>query len=154
MVSKKIQLLRDPSVQISDQVISNALDDAYPSFQEFISLLVKEEINLEWRYYTAGKAWLGKGIYRWVGTRGAKKETTVFWLSIWEGFFKISVFIHENYREKIIGIVENNDVKKLIMNTQKMGKTLKYLPLVFDVSTTEMFPSVFSLFQFKKDHDK
>jgi hypothetical protein len=154
MNANKNQLLRDPNIQLSDLVISNALGDAYQSYKTFISIIEEEKVTIEWRYYSDGKAWLGKGIYRWTGLRGAKKETTVFWLSVWEGFFKISVFIHEKYRDKLIELIDDDDVKKRIENINILGTTLKYLPVVFNVSTNDLFPAIITVFKFKKEHIK
>jgi len=35
--------------------------------------------------------WLAKGVYRWIGPRGGKKEKTIFWLSyeMFEDIFKL-----------------------------------------------------------------
>jgi len=87
MRSAKERLLRDPNVQPSDDVIAEALREATDAYVKFVNELAKHDIQLEWRYYTDGKAWLAKGLYKWTGVRGGQNEKTVFWLSIWDGFF-------------------------------------------------------------------
>ncbi|PKP08994.1 MAG: hypothetical protein CVU09_13085 [Bacteroidetes bacterium HGW-Bacteroidetes-4] len=49
-----------------------------------------QEVNLpetpwqvQWRYYNDGKAWLCKVSY---------KKKTVFWLSVWEAYFKVAFY--------------------------------------------------------------
>ena len=78
MVKDKKQLLRNPDIEPSDDVIAEALGGGYISYVKFIKELDNKDIQPEWRYYNDGKAWLAKGIYKWIGARGGKKETTVF----------------------------------------------------------------------------
>ena len=92
MKSNYKQLLRNPDIQLTSDIIAEALQDANDSYIKFLNELANQDIDLEWRYYTDGKAWLGKGLYKWLGVRGGQKVTTVFWLSIWESFFKITIY--------------------------------------------------------------
>jgi len=78
------QLLRDPGVEPTNETIAEGLGASYGAYVKFIEGLEKHDIQVDWRYYNDGKAWLGKGLYKWVTTRGTQKEATVFWLSIWE----------------------------------------------------------------------
>lgn len=144
------QMLRDPGVQPTDDVIAMALGKANDAYLKFISLLARMDIRLEWRYYTDGKAWLGKGLYRWTGARGGLRETTVFWLSLWQGFFKVTIYIPETSRADILSLPLDDEVKRMSAGTERMGNRLRYLPLVFDLRSDELFPSVFALADFKK----
>ena len=56
MKPAKRQLLRDPNIQPTNDVISEALGDAYSAYLQFISHLEGHGVQLEWRYYTDGKA--------------------------------------------------------------------------------------------------
>ena len=100
------QLLRDPGIQLTDAVFAEALGPANSAYRAFLGELPNHDIQLEWRYYTDGKAWLGKGIYRWKGARGGQKEMTVFWMSIWEGFFKVSIFFPEASRTELLALLD------------------------------------------------
>ena len=108
------------------------------------------DIRLAWRYYTDGKAWLGKGLYRWTGARGGQRETTVFWLSLWQGFFRVTIYVPETSRAAILSLPLHDEVKRMAAEGERMGNRLKYLPLVFDLRSDELFPSVFTLADFKK----
>ena len=144
------QLLRDPDIEPTGDVLAQALAEANDAFAKFVSELENHNIELIWRYYTDGKSWLAKGLYQWTGVRGGQKEMTVFWLSIWDGFFKVSIFVPEKYREAISRLPLAEEVKQMIADTRPMGNRLRYFPLVFDIRSDEMFSVLFELMDFKK----
>lgn len=145
----KRQLLRDSNIQPTSDVISEALGDAYSAYLQFVGQLEGRDIQLQWRYYTDGKAWLAKGLYKWVGVRGGKNETTVFWLSIWDGFFRVNIYVPEKSRGPVLDLPLDHDVKRMIADSNQMGK-LKFFPIVFDLNSDEMFQTVDMLIDFKK----
>lgn len=150
METTKEQLLRNPDIQPSSDVIAKALKEANNTYIKFINDLLNYDIEIEWRYYTDGKAWLAKGLYKWKGVRGGQNETTVFWLSVWDGFFKLSIFIPEKNREDALNLPLSDDIKKMISESKQMGK-LKFFPVVFDLYSDELLPSVFTLLDFRKN---
>jgi len=143
------QMLRNPEIQPTSDVIAKALGEANNSYVKFIYEIASYDIQLEWRYYNDGKEWLAKGFYKWTGARGGQNETTVFWLSIWDGFFKVTIYVPEKARADVFSLPLDNKVKLIIANSKQMGK-LKYFPLVFDLCSDEMFEAVFSLADFRK----
>ena len=150
MKSNYKQLLRNPDIQPTSDIIAEALQDANDSYIKFLNELANQDIFLEWRYYTDGKAWLGKGLYKWLGVRGGQKVTTVFWLSIWEAFFKITIYIPEKARDDLFSLPLNNTVKQMINDSKQMGNRLKFFPLVFELNSNESFEEIHILFDFKK----
>ena len=108
------------------------------------------DIQLKWRYYPDGKAWLAKGIYQWVGKRRAQKEKTIFWGSVWEGFFKIVIYIPEVNRDELLKLDMDEELKTSIINIKRMGDSFKTLPIIFDVYTNELFDSLFKIIDYKK----
>ena len=144
------QMLREPDIQPTDDVIAMALGSANNAYKLFVGKLANYDIQLEWRYYTDGKAWLAKGLNRWTGARGGKNETTVFWLSVWQGFFKVTLYIHEKFRADAANLPLNDNVKQMIAGSKQMGNRLKYFPLVFKLDSDEMFEALFILADFKK----
>ena len=150
MKSNYKQLLRNPDIQPTSDIIAEALQDANDSYIKFLNELANQDIDLEWRYYTDGKAWLGKGLYKWLGVRGGQKVTTVFWLSIWESFFKITIYIPEKARDDLFSLPLNNTVKQMINDSKQMGNRLKFFPLVFELNSHELFELIHILFDFKK----
>lgn len=150
MKTPKEQLLRNLDIQPTSDVIAKALGDANKAYIEFVNELARHDIQLEWRYYNDGKAWLSKGLYKWTGVRGGKNQKTVFWLSIWDGFFKVTIYFPEKVRAELLNLPLDNEIKLLIANSKQMGK-LKYFPLVFDLCSDEMFDAVFALADIRKN---
>ena len=97
---------------------------------------------MEWRYYNDGKAWLAKGLFKWTGVRGDQNEKTVFWLSIWDGFFKVYIYVPEKARADVLSLPLDNEIKRKIAASEQMGK-LKFFPIVFDLCSDEMLEAVF-----------
>jgi hypothetical protein len=147
--TQEFQLLRDSSIEPTDEVIAEALGVAYAAYAVFIEGLKKLSIQVDWRYYNDGKAWLGKALYKWTTARGTKKETTAFWLSIWDGFFKVSIFIPEKARNEALNLPLTDEVKKMIENSMQIGK-LKFFPLVFVLRSHELFDEIYILVDFRK----
>jgi len=145
----KVQLLGNPEIEPSSDVIAKALGESNNAYLSFINELASHDINLEWRYYNDGKAWLAKGLFKWTGVRGGQNEKTVFWLSIWDGFFKVSFYILEKARTDAMSLPLKDEVKRMIAASLQMGK-LKYFPVVFELYTDEMFDAVFMLVDFRK----
>lgn len=143
------QLLRNPDIEAESDVIADALGEANGVYLEFIEGLKSHDIDLAYRYYTDGKAWLGKGVHRWTGARGGQKEVTAFWLSIWDAFFRVSVFIPEKFREEALSLPINGEIKRRIDDSKQMGK-LKFFPLIFDLRTDELFSDIYMLIDFRK----
>lgn len=149
MKTTKLQLLRNPDIQPTSDVIAELLQDVNEVYVKFIDKLVDHDIQLEWNYYNDGKSWLAKGLYQWTGARGGQNKKTVFWLSIWDGFFKVSIFIPENVRAEVLNLPLDNELKQTISDSKQMGK-LKFFPIVLDLNSDEIFDALFILIDFKK----
>jgi hypothetical protein len=143
------QLLRDPDIELTSKVIAEALGPVNAAYVKFIEGLNTYNIQVEWRYYYDGKAWLGKGLYRWTGARGGQKEVTTLWLSIWDGFFKATIFIPEKARANALDLSLSGEIRNMIENAEQMGK-LKFFPLVFDLRSVELFDDIYTLVDFRK----
>jgi hypothetical protein len=145
----EIQLLRSPVTEPTDANIAACLGIAHDAYRLFVDSLKSHGIDLEWRYYTDGKAWLGKGLHRWTGVRGGQKEMTAFWLSIWEGFFKVTVYVPEKNRADALTLPIDDDIRQRIADKSQMGK-LKFFPVTFDLRSEESLGAVYTLIDFRK----
>lgn len=144
------QLLRNPGIHPTSDILAQALGDAYGAYEKFVRGLENHGIQLEWRYYTDGKAWLAKGLHEWTGTRGGQNRTTAFWLSVWDGFFKVTVYVPEKARADALNLPLDDECRQTIADAQQMGK-LKFLPLVFELRSEDMFEAVYTLADFRKN---
>lgn len=149
MKTEKQQLLRNPDLYPSGDVLKSALKEATKAFTQFRTELENHQIELEWRYYHDGKAWLGKGLYKWVGARGGQKTTTVFWLSAWDGFFKVTVYLPEKVYDAALLLVVDVETIEKISKAKSMGK-LRSFPIVFEIQSEEQLHGLFSVIEFKK----
>lgn len=134
----EIQMLNDSAVFPSESVLVSALGECNPTYQALISKLPEYLIELEWRYYNDGKAWLGKAV-------GKKK--TIFWLSIWQNFFRVSFHFTEKTRVGIQGLPVSEEIKKQIESAPIKGKLVS---LVIDVSNVQDLEDVLALILYKQ----
>lgn len=145
------QLLRDPDIEPTSDIIAEGLSTAYKTYTKFIKELESYGITLmDWRFYNDGKAWLSKGEYRWTGVRGGQKVTPIFWLSIWEGFFKTSFFFGFDIKEELLQLPISQEMKELIENAKPMGKTMRFMPVVINVANEEQLSDIYTLTEFRK----
>ena len=143
------QLLRDADIEPTSEAIAEGLGSVNNIYISFLENLKNYDIEVDWRYYNDGKAWLGKGLHKWVTARGAHKEVTAFWLSIWEGFFRVTIFLPEKYRAEALNLSLSGEIRKMIEEAKQMGK-LKFFPLIFDLCSDEMSDEVFTIIDFRK----
>lgn len=147
------QLFRDPNVAPTKQMIAEGLGKVNLIYLEFIETLKEHGISLmDWRYYNDGKAWLSKGEYKWTTVRGTNKVKPIFWLSMWESFFKVSFFFSEKIRDQLLALPVSEDTKELIRKTPPHGKAMQYLSIVFNVADSGSIEDIYILSEFRKEH--
>lgn len=146
---KEQQLLRDANIEPTREVIAEGLGAANNAYIKFIETLKSHDIQVDWRYYNDGKAWLGKALYKWTTSRGTQKEMTAFWLSIWEGFFKVTLYIPEDARADALALPVGGEIKRVIEDAKQMGR-LKFFPVVFDLRSDRLFDEIYLLVDFRK----
>jgi hypothetical protein len=145
------QLLRDPNIEPTNEVIAEGIGEAYEAYSVFTNGLGEYGITLmDWRFYNDGKAWLSKGEYKWTTPRGANKVKPIFWLSIWEGFFRVAFFFSNGVQEELQGLPISQEMKELINNAKPMGKTMRYLPVIIDIKSIHQLGDVYTIAQFRK----
>lgn len=149
------QLLRDPNIEPTPAIIADGLGKAYTVYEKFLKDLEKYSVSLmDWRYYNDGKAWLTKGEYKWTTTRGTQKVKPLFWLSIWQGYFKTSFFFATSLMDELLALPISDAAKELIRNSTKMGKTMKFMGVVLDIKTQDQLNDVYTLMEFRKEKVK
>lgn len=133
------QLLRDPEIYPEKEVLMEVLGNSYATFYELIKSLTSEKyrFDFQWNYYKDGKAWLCKVCY---------KKKTVFWLSVWDKFFKTSFFFTEKNVAAILALEIDEQIKENFSNGKHIGKLI---PLIVNVVRKEQVKDVLTITDYK-----
>jgi hypothetical protein len=135
-----MQLLLNEKIEPSDEVPASLLAEVYPIYAEFISAITGDKSGLDpqWKYYKDGHAWLCKIVY---------KKKTVSWLSIWDGFFKVTIY----FSKKNVQEIDKLQIKKkLIKAFHETVSTKKYPHFTFEISRMEQFKDLLTIMDYKK----
>lgn len=143
------QLLRNPDIAPTAEVIAQTLGEANNAYIKFIDELARLDIRVEWHYYSDVKSWLARGIYAWIGPRGGKKEKTVFWMSVWNGSFKVTFYFPDSARADALNLPLDDETKEMIASARKMAK-IKIFPLTFDLRLEDQLEAVILLAGLRK----
>jgi hypothetical protein len=136
-INMEKKLLQSPEIFPSKEILKQTLGNVYNVLEKFETLLTQEPfvLTFNWHYYTDSKAWLCKVAY---------KKKTVFWLSVWEGYFKTSFFFLERHLEGIAALQLDENCCKLEKEWGKM------LPLIFNINHKKQFSDLLKVVEFKK----
>jgi len=93
----------------------------------------------EWRYYNDGKAWLCKVVF---------KKKTIFWLSVWDGFFKTGFYFVERHCPGIHELEIDESIKQNLRLAKPSG-TLYPVGLV--LNREEQIPDLLKIIEYKKN---
>ncbi len=134
------QLLREQGVLPEKEVLESALTGSYPVFEELMDIITGTEYGLvpEWNYYKDGKAWLCKVCY---------KKKTVFWLSVWDGYFKTGFYFTEKNGMGITGLDIEESLKEGFSRSKPIGKLI---PLTVNVNKKEQIKDILGIIEYKK----
>ncbi len=134
-------LLRNAEIYPSDDVLKDALGEVYGGvLNSFFKTITDDEygLNIEWRYYNDGKAWLGKVLH---------KKKTILWLSVWEGFFKVSFYFTEKHLEAIATLDISESFKEDFCKAKPAGRLI---PMIIDIKTDNQLKDLLTVVRFKK----
>ncbi|MGW8316719.1 MAG: DUF3788 family protein [Bacteroidales bacterium] len=132
--------LNDPDVYPEKEVLAEVLGTTNPVYEEFSAKVSAEPLMLssEWRYYRDGHAWLCRVSYN---------KKTIFWLSVWEGYFKTTFYFTEKTGAGISDLGISNDLVEQFKNNPLIGK-LK--PITITVRHKEQLDDIYKVAAFKK----
>ena len=125
-------LLREQDIFPGEEVLEKVLSDSYPVYKEFMEVITGKKYGLvpQWNYYKDGKAWLCKAGF---------KGKTVFWLSVWDKFFKTAFYFTEKTKQGI----EKLDIDKSIKDDFSRSKPAgKLIPLSISIGKKNQLPDV------------
>jgi hypothetical protein len=88
-------VLSDPDLFPSDKVISRFLKRARPAFLSLFAFTHTHfpQFEEKWKYYRDGKSWL---------MNVSAKKKTIFWLSVGDGFFRVTFYMNRKGRELVM----------------------------------------------------
>jgi hypothetical protein len=133
-------LLKDPQVFPTMEVLEATLGSNYSVYEELIKEITDSKIGLvpQWRYYNDGKAWLCKVSY---------KKKTIFWLSVWDKFFKTGFY----FTEKSGAGIEKLEIEKNLKKSFRINRTTgKLIPLAIFVKSKKQLKDILTLIEYKK----
>jgi len=133
-------LLRDQNVKPDKEVLANALGKSYGVFEELMEIITDTKYGLDpqWNFYKDGKAWFCKVCF---------KKKTVFWLSVWENFFKTAFYFTEKTGSGIKELDINESIKKNFACMKHIGKLI---PLVINMERKEQIKDLIRIIEYKK----
>jgi len=107
--------------------------------KDLIQVLTEAPYNFTdvWKYYKDGKSWLCRILH---------KKKTVFWLSVWDGYFKAGFYFTEKHEQGIADLEIDEKVKEEFKNAKLIGK-LK--PLVFTIEGSASIADILQTALFK-----
>jgi hypothetical protein len=131
------QLLKQPEIFPSKEVLKDVLGEVYEVLEDLEKQTTQADFSLsfDWHYYNDGKSWLCKVCH---------KKKTVFWLSVWNGFFKTSFFFLQRHLEGIAALEINENS---FIFEKEWGKMI---PVIFNISNKEQIPDLLKMIEFKK----
>ena len=132
--------LRDAEIVPSDKVLKDTLGDVYDVLESFLATITNEAylLSFEWRYYNDGKAWLCKVQH---------KKKTILWLSVWEGFFKVSFFFTEQHLEAFSALDISEAIKTELASAKAVGRLI---PMIFNINNANQLEELLTVVRFKK----
>ncbi len=136
--------LKNPTIFPTLEFIAETLQAAYPVYTEFIAFVNAPENTLDpaWLYYNDVKYWLCKVQHR---------KKTVFWLTIWEGYFKLTLYFTARHTAAIQALAIDPAIKGQHLANQQIGKLR---PVTLNISQTTQLPDAYTLIEFKRSQKR
>ncbi len=133
-------LLNDPAVPPSPKVLQNVLGASYHVYEKTLTVITGEPYGLvpEWRYYNDGQAWLCKVAF---------KKKTIFWLSVWDGFFKAGFYFVERHCPGIHDLEIDGSIKEELKKNKPFGTLF---PVALSIKKPEQIPDLLKIVEYKK----
>jgi hypothetical protein len=135
-----IQLLRDTEQKPCEALFKSILTPTlFRIMEKILRSLADAGIDLEWRYYKDGNAWLEKATYR---------KKTVAWISLWENLIKAGFYFTAKTRPAVLELPLSPEIITLFAESNPVGKLI---PLILDIKDDTSLPDFISLINHKKN---
>ncbi len=111
------EVLKDKFVEPTEDSVFSIIGDKSILWQKIMEYLHENhpDVSEVWKYYNDGKSWL---------FRTLKKKTTIFWIKIFEGGFKVTFYFSDKFENLVLKSDLPESIKNDFRNTRKiaMGK--------------------------------
>jgi len=132
------QLLRDKELYPTEEVLQKVLMDSIQAYNQLVTTIAELQAEMIWRYYNDGKSWLCKVQH---------KNKTIFWLSVWDGYFKTTFY----FTEKNCQGIELLDIDQTIRNEFRNNKPIgKFLPLTLTIQNRKQLIDLLKIAEYKR----
>lgn len=132
------QLLRNKELYPTEEVLQKVLMDSIQAYNQLVTTIAELQAEMIWRYYNDGKAWLCKVQH---------KNKTIFWLSVWDGYFKTTFY----FTEKNCQGIELLDIDQTIRNEFRNNKPIgKFLPLTLTIQNRKQLIDLLKIAEYKR----
>lgn len=131
-------LLNNPGELPTENVLKTVLGSAYGAYSELMERIAEMDFEPIWNYYKDGGAWLCKVQF---------KKKTVFWLSIWDGYFRVVFYFTEKTVEGLIPLPIDSSFFVQIREVKRVGQ---FIPLGSSVQTLEQLDDLLVIADYKK----
>jgi hypothetical protein len=134
------QLLRDPATPPSEDLLRSILKNSFPAYEEMMAVIAGAGYGLEpqWNFYKDGKAWLCKVVH---------KKKTVFWLSVWDGYFKAVFYIVDRHRSGVYDLDLDESIKNELKEVKPFGTLY---PVILSITGSDQLRDLLALINYKK----
>jgi hypothetical protein len=132
-------VLSDANTHPTEEIILGFLGKAKGCWKEFGDMLKSSFPNLElcWNYYKDGSNWFCKVV---------NKKKTIFWLSVYDGYFKTAFY----FTEKTGSNIRRLDIGKEIIDSYLKAKSFgKLKPLRIDIKSKEAIKDLKKVIEYK-----
>jgi hypothetical protein len=133
-------MLDDPGVAPDAEILGRILGKTYPVYEAVIDSVTGPVCGLEpqWRWYNDGKSWLCKMVF---------KKKTVFWMSVWDGYFKAGFYFVERHCQGIRELDIDPGIKEALSEAKPFGTLY---PVTLEMRRKEQIGDLLALIQYKK----
>jgi len=141
--------LKSPLEVPTNDVLAVVLGNSFAAYEVLQATLPQLDIEQHWQWYTPYNAWFAKGNHGWTTPKGTRKETNLYWLYPYQGYFRMALWFLEKHRGELLSAEVSEATKQIILDSRTQGKMATF-PVALDVTTPENLADILVLIEWKK----
>jgi len=130
-------VLNDPAIYPTEEILASHMGSSMAAFTALIegNRSSHPDFTETWKYYNDGKRWL---------FNVSRKKKTLFWLSVCQGFFRITFYFNAKADKTVIDSSLPEYIKA--MYRESAGKTFRSITLVIkDIKDIEPYGDLLNI---------